>query len=236
MPRTPSKGFLNRIKANAQKALKRNAGVNDKMQIVGTIRQHLAEVADLANKVGEEDNAANEAASVSAKELLDASLSGIFSNEEISAMLGDVFGYRETSTGNQSKTPDGMGKAIRDRVFRMVKAADYATSGDGDRFFQPLDQTAVAEIVQRVENNELSIWQAHRDLTELRKGNNPPRIAPAHDPRAIAKIVGGLTEKGAAKVLADSPDLVTAYLGLLDALDLYGIVEAWNDERQAEAA
>jgi hypothetical protein len=239
LPATSAKGFLAAIKKNAKAALRHTTAGGDKMQLIGTIRQHLAEVADIAAEVGEGGTKVEEAASVAAKELYNARMAGTINNEEISAMLGDVFGFRITSTGAQSKTPDGTGKTIRDRVFRIIKAAEYATSGEGDRFFAVLPQDTVAELVESVENDDASIWTVYHDLSELRKGNLPARVPLAFDPKRLGTVALALTEEGAAKNLADNPGLVKAYLAIMDGLEPFGLVDAWiesREEAEAQAA
>jgi hypothetical protein len=231
----PKKNVLQSIQRNVSQAARRKAGVNNKMQIVGVIRQHAAELFDMAASVGTESEKLTEASSNLAGELFNARVSGVFTNDEINGLLGDVFGYRETSTGNPSKTPDGQGKAIRDRVFRLVKANDYSQTGEGDRFFQSLEREEVAEIVAAVESGETSLWTAYDTLTDMRRDNLPPRIDPAYDPKRVAALVGKLTEAGAAEILANNPALCEGYMALLDVLNLYGFIEAWRAEQKAAA-
>ncbi len=145
-------------------------------------------------------------------------MAGAFNGEEVSALLGDRFGFVPKKDGTPGKTPFGEGQAIRKRVVRMVSAAEYVADETlGGRFFEGIPQEDVADVLNGLNNGTVSIWTAYDQLTELRKANNE-RADMAFDPKKIATITASLSTGAAADRLANSAALRAAYAGLQDAL------------------
>lgn len=204
-----------------------------KSQLLSEVRQRLAEAADLSTKGDSERKQAEELANNQALRLYQARATGTISADELSGLLGDIFGFKPRRDGTPGKTPEGLGEVIRKRVVRCVGAHHYATGqADAGSFFDELPKAKVAEMVGRIDNGGLSIWQAYRNLSELRSQsvNRPPL---AFDPKRIAAMVESLNETGAREKIMSNAALQTAYGALIDTLAIVGQVD---DEETAKAA
>jgi hypothetical protein len=204
-----------------------SAGAVAKMQLLGTVRQQLAEAVDRYNQSGDESNEAQSIATEAATKLYQARIDGVLSNDEVTNVLGDVFGWRKKGDAKQraehiderSKTPFGQGANVQKRIVRAVKAYEYANGGEPDRFFEPLDKDEVSDVLSNMDNGELSIWEAYNELQNMRKGETP-RVNAAFNPAVIARIVDRLSEKGAAEQFVNNPALARAYGALMDVLNV----------------
>lgn len=231
--------------------------VADKLQLLGSIRQRLAEAVDLDNQGGAKAKEAENIADSQSIRLYQARLqTGGLDANEVSGMLGDVFGYKPKQDGTPGKTPAGLGESIRKRVVRLVGAAEFVTGGEGGAFFNGLDPTAevlVAEnsppisivgILDRVEARAkdpegkagMSLYTAFDKLADIRKASLAPRPAPWLDPKHVASLVGKLREPGAIAVLMDTPGLETAYSALWAVLTVNGESIVIEREKRKEAA
>lgn len=202
-----------------------NEKITKKMALLGSIRQKLAEAADLFKAGDEEANKANELADTTAGQLYQARADGTISATELSGLLGDIFGYKPKTDGTPGKTPAGQGEVLRKRIVRAVSAFEYVTAGDGGRFFVNLPEDEVQAVVNDLDGKALSVWGAYDRLARL-KQDNTTRLNLAFDPRRIAAIAEALSEKGAKDVVHNSPELVEAYAFLLKVLAIVGQVEA----------
>lgn len=218
----------------------------DKISLLGSVRQRLAEAVELSKLGGEKAQEAEDIANVQSLRLYQARLmtGGIDANE-LSAMLGDVFGFKPKQDGTPGKTPNGLGESIRKRVVRLVGAAEYATSGEGGAFFTNLPPEKVADVVSLVEyraahpdepDKGMSIYRAFDKLAEIRKETLAPRPAAWMDPKAIAGFVGKLREPGAVAVVMDTPGLETAYSALWAVLTVVGESVQLERAKRSEAA
>lgn len=192
-----------------------------KAEIMGRVRQELAEVADLTNQSGEVSAQAMEISARAGAELFGAMSERLITSEELTATLGDMFGYEVKKDGSPSKTPKGQGAAIRKRVVRLTQAADYVNGGETTRFFDKLPEEDVEDIVNLVKNGDRSIWTAYEDLGKIKR-DNQSRVEFAFDPKKIAGLVESLSKDGAADVIAQSNDLRQAYGALWDTLTAIG--------------
>jgi hypothetical protein len=195
-----------------------------KTVLMQEVRQRLAESADLER---EGKISANEAAAIADTQgvrLYQGRVTGAISADELSGLLGDVYGYKPKSDGKPGKTPNGLGEAIRKRIVRCVQGFQHATGGDGGRFFDGLDRAPVADICQALDNGGFTIWQAHDRFGELKSENNN-RVHPAFDPKRIAGIVEKLSEEGAREKILANPALQQAYGALIDTLAIVGEVD-----------
>lgn len=198
------------------------------MQNVG---QLLAQVADLENEGKGITREAKELAAKAALSLYRGRTSGLFSNEQITAVLGDKFGYKEKGEGadkskpvmaghpNASKTPFGEGEAIRKRVVRATDAFRFVVSSgeDATSFFEGLDVEAVKTVLDDIEAGR-SIYSAYDDLTNVRKNGNPTVAAP-FNVQTIMKQTARLTEGDVADKLRENPDLILAYVALKEQIE-----------------
>jgi len=193
--------------------------VTNKVQVSQEIRQRLAEAADKATQ-GEAGVAeATTIADAQAKRLYALRRDGATTAEETSGLLGDVFGYREKKDGSPSKTPNGLGKMIRDRVVRLYNAHEHYMGRDGGSFFEGLPKDETQAIVHQVETGGLTVWDAQKALGDLRASVNI-RPSLAFDPKRILAIASDLSEEGAASQMKANASLQEAYKELLVSLAL----------------
>jgi hypothetical protein len=116
-----------------------------------------------------------------------------------------------------SKTPFGQGEAIRKRVVRAVQAHEYVTDADASKVLRRLAEGEVQDVLNRVRNNQLSIWSAYDMMGEIKR-ENVTRPNPAHDPKAVAKFVTALQEPAFIDAFVANADLQDAYLALHDMI------------------
>lgn len=235
-----------RPNAFALKASETGNVAADKISLLGSVRQRLAEAVELSKLGGEKAAEAEGIADSQALRLYQARLmtGGIDANE-LSGMLGDVFGFKPKQDGTPGKTPNGLGESIRKRVVRLVGAAEFATSGDGGAFFTNVDPAKVTEVLDLVEYRAkhpddtakgMSIYRAYDKLAEIRKETLAPRPAPWMDPKHVAGLVGKLREAGAVATVMDTPGLETAYSALWSVLTVVGESVVTERQKREEAA
>lgn len=194
----------------------------EKLALLGSVRQRLAEAADAFREIGEEAQGATEIAADAAFRLYQAQRDGLLSKEEVSAVLGDAFGYKPKQDGTPGKTPAGKGEDIRKRVVRLHAATRYANAGEADAFHKGMDTGAVASIVASMESGNLSIWSAYDSLGKL-KAEGRETVAPAFNPKAVAAMAEKLAANGAVDAIGENAALQAAHMALRDVLCvLYG--------------
>lgn len=216
--------------------------VSDKMAIMGDVRQSLEHARQLYSEGGNKANEAQEIAGSAAKRLYQARVEGSVSNDEISATLGDIFGYKvkggvqagatPTNAGVPkdytvagkavaSKTPWGPGEAIRKRINRASEAAEYVGGDSTITFFAGLPVEEIADVLDGIEEGGFGLWSAYDKFAKI-KSEHATRVEMAFDPKKIGTIVGALAEEGAAAKLLANPELVAAYQGLVEVLNILG--------------
>lgn len=168
-------------------------------------------------------------------------LSGVLTADEVSGILGDVFGYKPKNDGTPGKTPAGLGEPVRKRIVRAVSAAEYATSGDdvpAPTFFKGLDKGDVAQIVNELDNGNIGLWDFYRKSADLKSAASQ-RVNPAFDPRRILAMAEALSEPAAIGLWLKDARIEDAYATLVNVLAIVGsnpaVLEA-RDARQAAAA
>lgn len=211
------------------------ASIAHKTQFMGNIRQKLAQVADEAAENGENAAETEALAGTCATQLYFARRNGLISGDELTALLGDVFGYNPKQDGTPGKTPTGNGAAIRKRVVRALQGWDYINGGDGGRFFEGMDKSEVAPVINSIGrtkevNGEKvpdgpSVWVAYKQLGDI-KSQSTVRTEFAFDPKRIAGLVDKLSEAGARDKLLSNPSLIKAYGALFDQLRILSSVDA----------
>lgn len=199
-----------------------------KHEIMSRVKQRLAEAADKDREVREGDAEVSELAVMSAYDLYVGMKDRLFSPDEVTALLGDSYGFKLKGTDGDktkpyrpgdsaaSKTPFGTGEIIRKRVFRAAKANDYVTDGDGGTFFENLPEEKVEEIVDAIGtgDDKLSIWTAYDRFQKL-KSSTTERTEFAFDPKKVAGLNESLLKQGAFGTIGQSGELVAAYKSLL---------------------
>lgn len=196
-----------------------------KVQLMTTVRQRLAEAADLFSQGGEFAAEATEIADNQAMSLYQGRTDGLLSPDEISGVLIDVFGAKPRKDGKPGKTPNGEGEAVRKRIVRAANAFEYVTNGDGGAFFVGLPENEVSDAVDALNSGSISIWRAYDRFAEIKK-DHTERAELAFDPKRIGTIAHKLGQPGSADMLRKSPTLVAAYTALYDILTVIGTVEA----------
>lgn len=211
-----------------------NEVIAEKMRTLGQVRQSLAEASDLFSQGAKEEVKAKEVAAHAGLKLYQAQAFGILSKDEVSATLGDIFGWKEKKDGSPSKTPEGQGEAIRKRVVRLVQARDYVVEGEGGTFFSDLPEDEVSQVLAEVDQGDLTIWQAYERFADIKR-ESTDRLPTAFNPASIAKLAEQIAQGGADRMIADS-NLIVAYKALRDAINLADQTAAeMIDEVQAVA-
>jgi hypothetical protein len=203
------------------------AGISEKARLksalLGEVRQKLAEIADTATDADHMSKEAEENASQQAFRLYQARVTGTINADELSGLLGDIFGYKPTAKGTPGRTPAGLGEAIRKRVVRGVAATEFVEGRDGGAFFDPLEKEDVSDVLHQLNNGQMTVWQVYKKLADMKsEATNRPHMA--FDPRRIAAIVDKLNEEGARKIIHSNTALVIAYGKLIETLNVLGEV------------
>lgn len=242
----PSKGnVLGLFSAPAKNSL-----LHEKIANVSEARQRLAQAYDLYR---EGDDKADEARAVANKAMLTLyqdRIRGIVSKDEVTAVLGDIFGYKAKKDGSPSKTPDGLGEVLRKRINRAVDAHDYVKSipenrdddeplpeGDGGRFFEGLPDTDVQALLSRIGDTDqdaaaISLWAVYDRTAEIKR-EHASRTEAVFDPKRVAAMAEKLSSPEAVSIFAGNPALVAAYRGLVETLRL---IDEGKVPEQEEAA
>lgn len=214
----------------------------EKMAHLGEARQKLAEANDLSSKGEEFADEARETAASAIAILYQARVNGEVSAEEVSAALGDTFGYKPKRDGKPGKTPAGLGEPIRKRIVRLVQAAQFATANDGEdvsTFFKGMDKGEIAQVLNEVDNSNMSPWSAYDRFAEMKRENADKRVNLAFDSKRIASIAAALTEVGAVDNLIADPGLWAAYGTLINVLRVVGeddrLIAAYEARKQQAA-
>lgn len=219
----------------------------NKATTLQTVRQKLAEVADMASESEELSGKALEQSSEAAALLYQAWRNSVVDKNEVSALLGDLFGWRKkgdsktkvrTGDKDQSATPFGPGETIRKRIVRAYNAAEYVATGDCDSmaFFEPIEQKDVAAALNEFHDGKASIDKLFKTLSDLKAEATGTRPKAAFDPNriaALAKQMGENVNNTADAILTDA-GLRAAYRSLLQIIQTVSAVAADKlDEKDA---
>lgn len=207
-------------------------GVAEKMALRQRIRQHLAEVADMAKEVGDASSEVTTKSASVGFELFEARKAGDLSPVEVSDILGDIFGVKGTGKflgsvmrpgeKGAGKTPAGVGEDIRKRVTRAHSAWDYTQNGlsPSTKYFDGLEVEEVGAVLDQLEaEGEHNIYWLYRELTEMKRDASDP--IPFHlNAERIAAFATKLGEniKATAASINKDGELKASYAGLLQTL------------------
>lgn len=197
--------------------------VASKGKALAKAKDDLAEAKALYENGNAKADEAATKASQGALPLYLAQSSGMVTKEEVSSILGEVFGYKAKTNGSGvSKTPDGKGEDIRKRIVRAVDAKMYA---DGKTDTKPTwagnaTREDILSIMNRIEEGEWSIWHGYNELGNLKGKTEAVDIA--FDEKRLTKIVASLLQDGAADKVAKSPALMSVYAALDKAISELG--------------
>lgn len=220
---------LNIFAASADAISKR---VQDKMAIMGSIKQRLAEARDYFEE-GKGKTAEGQAvADKAAIHLYQAQTLGYVTKDEVSSALGDYFGFKPKTDGKPGKTPMGEGEAIRKRIVRAVAATEYVTNGDGGKFFSGLPEAEVASVVASLDNGDISIWTAYEQFADIKKAL-AVRTLLAFNVAQIKAINETLALPSSGAIIRGNLELVAVYGTLVSLLTIIG-EEPVSEEAEEE--
>lgn len=192
-----------------------------KLTIIQVAKQRLAEADDTFRDASEKAAAAKSIVADVATQLYQARRDDILPDAELSAVLGDIFGYKAKKDGTPSATPNGAGETIRKYV-RFLTAAREAVGGDNvGRAFATLDadqMERIAVVVASVDSGDISVHTAFDNIADIRKVERVT-VEKAIDPKHIAGLADVLSQPGMADVLRNSEALIAAYTMLRNVTD-----------------
>ncbi len=211
----------------------RTDAVQARMTLRQTIRQHLAEVADMAKEAGDTTAEVTAKAAAVGYELFDARRTGQLQANEVSEILGEIFGVKGTGKNvgkvmrpgekGAGKTPAGTGEEIRKRVVRAVAAADFVANGPSPAtkyFNDSFEQSDIQPLLNDLSpDGDGNIWSFYRQLQEMKRVNNDP--VPFHlNAERIAKFATSISEgiKQTAANINGNNELKAAYAGLMQQI------------------
>lgn len=209
--------------------------------MVSEARQRLAEAKDYYDAGGQEEAKGQEALDKSARLLIQGRVTGVLTADEVTEIVGSQFGFKTKKDGTPSKTPNGAGNTVRQRIVRLVNAYSFAEDGRADdAFFAPMGEDAqqpVRDLLQRFENGEVTIWTAYgqEGLAGI-KSDHITRVPLVQDAKKIAGIANSIGENvnELADLLATDKALRTAYRSLWQMLGV--VAEEAGERAENEAA
>lgn len=226
----PSKG--QRANIFEMEAVETSEGVANNLQVKQQARQLLAQAKDLYGEGGAKENEAKEVAAKAAILLSGARFNGSMTSEEVSAALGDIFGYKAKADGTPSKTPDGQGEAIRKRIVRLADANDYVNGARETGFFKDMPADKVRDIIGQFRNNQLGFWASYEAFGALKREMAVP-VPLAFNVKRIAEIAETLGKDGAVKAFMANKALRDAYGSLWAIIRVVGEEVAEQMEKAA---
>lgn len=223
----------------------------NKLMVVQEATQQLAHAKDLW---AEGEGRAEEATEIAGKAsllLTTALLSGNIKREEVSAKLGDVFGYKPNADGKPGKTPLGQGEAIRKRIVRLAAAQEFISNGEAsDGFFKGLTPTSKATITVKdgrkievtvkeafdlINKGEIGFWAGYEAFAAIKRAAQVP-VPLAYNANRIAEITAVLQQPDAPALFVKNMALRKAYAGLFAIIGVVAEEAANVAEAEAKAA
>ena len=209
-----------------------------KTQLLADARKSFHEAAQLAAKGADSEGKAAEVANRGGILLFRGRISGVLSPDEVSAVLGDEFGWkgrgvksgqRVTSAepdATRSATPFGVGEAVRKRVVRAVGAHNFVNGNTeaAGAFFKPLAVETVQPLLNAVTQEGGNLWTLYDKLAAAKNEAAGTRPKLAFDAKRIASITATLGENigHSVEMMQSNPGLFDAYLGLYRMLGVIG--------------
>jgi predicted GNAT family acetyltransferase len=225
------KGHGNRQSLFENASEEMSKAVAHKVTLFQSIRQHLALAKDLYDKGSEQAGEAEGIAAKAATELYQVRTSGGASNEEISALLGDIFGYKPKKDQTPGKTPAGAGETLRKRLVKAAQAHDYCNDpeGSGVKAFAGIDPkndtdddgNSLQSVCDALSAGTTTVWTAYPVFSAIVRAHRV-KTDRAFDPKHILMLVESLSETGAADIVRNSQALITAYAALTQVLAVIG--------------
>lgn len=220
----------------AQKAHEVSQKAALKLELRDKAKAALEEAKGIYAEGNDKAKNANDIASKGAIILYDLQTSGMMNKEEVSSLLGQVYGFKEKKDGTPSKTPNGKGEDIRKRVVRAVAAKAYSDGLD-DPYFAGVDRNDVYSAIHNMVMGENSIWTTYDQIGQLvKEAKEAP--APLHlNPEKLMKLIDELKKPETAIAVSQSDTLTSAYAELQLALAMLDqMVTKAKEHMEAEAA
>lgn len=202
-----------------------------KVTLFQSIRQNLAHAKDLYDEGSDKAGEAEGIAAKAATELYQVRTTGAASNEEISALLVDIFGAKPKSDGTPGKTPAGPGETLRKRLVKAAQAFEYCRDPEGSNIkafagLNPTEDTdddgnSLQSVCDALDAGTTTLWTAYPVFSAIVRAHKT-KTDRAFDPKHIASLVESLSEEGAADIVRNSSALVTAYAALTQVLAVIG--------------
>lgn len=200
-PATDARG--NPVSYSEQRKLEAAAG-DTSLTVIQDSKQLLAEVADITAKAGGLTDEAKTKSGQAALLLFTALSNQRISEEQVTAAVGDVFGYTMKKDGTPGKTPVKAGSAIQKRVFRAAKIANFVNSNgnaNGDSLFDNVSlesddgsetsPVTVASLYAGMISGDIPLFTAYDTFTKI-KANSKPKSSPAFDAKRVSALADDL--------------------------------------------
>lgn len=194
----------NPVSYSEQRKLEAAAGSNTSLTVIQDSKQLMAEAADLTIKEGKLTDEAKTKSGQAALLLFTALSNQRISEEQVTAAVGDVFGYTMKKDGTPGKTPVKAGSAIQKRVFRAVKIANFINSNgnaNGDSLFDNVSPESEGEYDKKtitlsslytgMVKGEIPLFTAYDIFTKI-KANSKPKASPAYDAKRVSALADDL--------------------------------------------
>jgi hypothetical protein len=162
----------------------------------------------------------------------------LVSKDEVSAILGDAYGYKAKSDGTPGKTPDGSGSTLRKRVVLLSEAFGIVngTIAEADKPKWAADKSieTLAPIVSQWLEGTLSPWQAYKDASEKEASAT---VELPYNEKQLLKIAKALGDDVSLARIRETPALMAVYTAMFEAFTR-DIAEdiAFDDEPRQVAA
>lgn len=195
-----------------------SARMTQKRQVVETAKATLAEAIALEGNANTANGAVAETQAKAINILAQGVIAGLIDKPQVSAMLGDAYGYKAKADGTPGKAPDGAGGSLRKRVVTLSEAFAYVNGDIAEdakpRWLEGKSAEAIAPIVtQWLEGNE-SPWGAYKSLTEREKGT---AVALQFDHAKLLKLAEAINDAPTMEAIRGNPALVAVYTAICEA-------------------
>lgn len=195
-----------------------SARMTQKRQVIETAKATLQEAIALEGSAIYAENAVSEAQGKAINILAQGVIAGLVNKPQVSAMLGDAYGYKAKADGTPGKTPEGAGGSIRKRVVTLSEAFAYVngdiSEADKPRWLADKTPETIAPIVTQWLEGNLSPWQAYKDATAKEAA---PSVALHFDHKKLLKIAEALGDNLTIEAIRANPALVAVYTAICEA-------------------
>lgn len=139
-------------------------------------------------------------------------IAGFFVKDEVSAILGDAYGFNPKEDGTPGKTPSGSGGSIRKRVV-LLDEATRITNGEVKedafpRWAKGKSALEIAPFVNEWLAGERSPSDTYKKLTTKKKA---PTVDLPYNEKRLLEIAEALMNPETRERIAGNPALVAAY-------------------------